>query len=229
MAKEIPLSDSQVEMDMARIFKNSWLDLDIQTSLVNNITQNTQTALFSAQNRNNLYVLTCRSFYDGSINLPFKIVGEKPNILLSGMAEVVGPFEPIQACAFAYLEQEAPILVGSCPNDKVRAAYKRKGIFSLQALGQGVSIFSSHVISWKERNPTWTLDRVMQEVSAKSRPPFEKDIVDYHQRYVEGKKDYGYDENSTTFFKWKAAENRLHGFDQGKLLLHELLKYPWAI
>lgn len=206
------------EVVITPIFTHSWLDVNIQQALVQEIAAKASTA-----NVDQLYVIYSNHFYPNSVNCPFEITAQKPR--LSGHTNNFGPFEPKVACAIAYLEQEGRILCASKRGTDLNPVFKKAGITSVQGVGQGVGLFASNINACKNEESTLSIEALVDLVISSNEPRLEKQIADRKSRYENGQRHFGYTEISTSYYDWKASEDEQKGFYWAKLLFAELVQY----
>jgi len=216
------LSLTRNEISRPTVFRNSWLDAHLQLRLIQEITAKVQVAT-----GNQLYVVYSTRLYPGAINRPFEITDEEPK--WSSHRDVSGPFEPKLACAIAYLEQEATVLIASSMNFDLKLILKKAGITSIQAVGQGIALLAGQINAWHRSNPEMSIQELIDTKKAGQLINLEKEIEDHQERYQTGQRDFGYREDSTSFYIWKTAEDRLNGFKKALLLLAELQEYSWTV
>lgn len=211
----------------------SWLPADVQLNLIREITEKVQRALQDPQAKH-LYVSFSKTFYEGSINIPFAITAEEPQEWI-GRIEVYGPFEAFLASALAYIEEESIILGSRHLSADAESQLKQtQNITSVEALGQTLSLFISHIHLYQKQNPTWSLDQVLEVVHRNNLERYRKEVADYQERYDTSQKtarpsSYLNPGPSHQYSNLREATDRLRGYEQGILLLSELLQFPWDI
>lgn len=212
------------ELVKTKTFTHSWLDSDIQLSLIQEITEKAKRESKGSSTR--LYVVSSNRFYPDAVNRPFEFTAKKPH-KSSVYINVSGPFEPRLACAVAYLEQETSVLIASVSNSELREILESLGIASVKAIGQGIARLTGQIGCWAEGNPSFSTEEIIETVIQKNRPILGEEIENCWQRYEGTRRGFGTGKDSTQYYEWERSRDRLRGFNEGALLLNELLQYPW--